>query len=143
MNALKLVALDEQDLRIISAHVQDAVLKVGDLQMHARGRRFILEMNRFVWEKKRRFFRPVGERRRAVLHFERVRSVKAIGLNRSRPDDVLNLLAIIFEAGEAPSGTIVLTFSGGAALRLEVECIEAQLADLGAAWETPSRPSHV
>lgn len=56
---------------------------------------------------------------------------------------MLNLLAITFEAGDAPSGTIVLTFSGGAALRLEVECIEAQLADLGAAWETPSRPSHV
>ncbi len=142
MDALKLVALDEQDLQIISAHSQDAVLKVGDMQVDARGKRFVIEMNRFVWEKKRRFFKPVGERRRAVLHFDRVLSVKVAGIDRSKAEDVLNLLAISFEAGEAPSGTVVLTFSGGAAIRLEVECIEAQLADLGAAWETPSRPSH-
>jgi hypothetical protein len=65
-----------------------------------------------------------------------------MGLDQARADDVLSLLAIRFVAGEAPAGTIELVFSGGIAIRLEVECIEARLTDTGAAWETLSRPAH-
>ncbi|MCR4265547.1 DUF2948 family protein [Nitratireductor sp. ZSWI3] len=145
MDFLKLVALDEVDLGIISAHVQDAVVKVGDLAFERPEKRFAAAMNRFVWEKetRRRFLRPLPhERRRSIVHFDRVLSTKASGIDRSRPGDVLSLLAIHFVPGEAPSGTIELIFSGDAAIRLEVECIEARLTDLGAAWETPARPSH-
>lgn len=143
MLQLKLVALDEQDLAIVSAHVQDAVLKVSDLSYIAADRRFVVAMNRFVWENRRKLFSRSHERRRSVLHFESVRAVRTAGFRREAGDDVLSLLALRFEPGaEAPSGTIELTCSGGAAIRLDVDYIEARLADLGAAWETAALPRH-
>lgn len=143
MSQLKLVALDEQDLQVISAHTQDAVMKVADLSYLAAEKRFVAAMNRFVWENRKGFFSRHNERRRAALHFESVRAVKATGIDRDKGEEVLSLLAIRFEsAAEAPAGVIELTFSGGAAIRLEVDYIEARLADLGAAWETASRPVH-
>jgi hypothetical protein len=142
MADLKLVALDEQDLEIVSAHVQDAVMKVGDLDFMAADGRFVVAMNRFVWENKRKLFSSRNERRRSVLHFEAVKAVKIAGFARDKDDDVLSLLAISFVPGDAPSGAIEITFAGGAAIRLEVDYIEARLADLGAAWEAASRPLH-
>jgi hypothetical protein len=143
MSQLKLVALDEQDLQVISAHTQDAVMKIGDLSYLAAEKRFVAAINRFAWEARKGFFSRHNERRRSALHFESVRGVKLTGIDRSKADDVLSLLAIRFEpAAEAPAGVIELTFSGDAAIRLEVDYIEARLADLGAAWETPSRPVH-
>ncbi|MCC5778607.1 DUF2948 family protein [Nitratireductor sp. B36] len=146
MDFLKLVALDDVDLGILSAHLQDAVVKVGDLAFEPSNRRFAVACNRFVWENeaKRSFLRKTPhERRRCILHFDRVLHVRAAGIDRSRPDDVLSLLALNFiPAEEAPAGVVELIFSGGSALRLDVECIEARLTDLGAAWETPSRPRH-
>ncbi|MEZ5871656.1 MAG: DUF2948 family protein [Nitratireductor sp.] len=140
MNRLKLIALDEEDLSVISAHVQDAVLKAGDIDYFAREKRFVVAMNRFVWEvadKTKQF-----ERRRSVLHFERVNKVSSIGFNRKGKDQVLSLLAVVFQPGDLPAGTLELVFSGNAVIRLEVECVEAQLSDMAAAWETSSRPGH-
>lgn len=142
MELLKLVALDEGDLDIVSAHVQDAVIKVSDLVFEAREKRFAVAMNRFVWEKKRRFFDRSNERRRAVLHFDRVLAASSVGIDRSRADDVLALLAIRFTPADPPAGEIELIFAGDVTIRLRAECIEARLTDLGAAWETPSRPDH-
>ncbi|TKT74187.1 DUF2948 family protein [Aquamicrobium sp. LC103] len=142
MSQLKLVALDRQDLEIISAHVQDAVMKVRDLTYLAGEKRFVLAMNRFVWENRKQFLRRNDERRRAVLHFDRVLGVKASGVAKEKPDEVLSLLAIRFEPAEAPAGNVDLLFSGGAILRLEVECIEASLADIGGSWEAIGRPRH-
>lgn len=142
MDLLKLVALDEDDLQIVSAHMQDAVMKLEDLVFQPREKRFGIAMNRFVWEKKRRLFDRSGERRRSMMHFDRVLSVKRTGLDLAKPDTVLSLLALRFLPGEAPAGAIELVFSGGAAIRLDVECIEARLTDTGAAWETLSRPDH-
>lgn len=142
MDRLKLIALDAEDLEIISAHVQDAVVKSGELDYRAHEKRFVMAMNRFAWEIPAGFFRRRNERRRSVLHFDRVLAAQSTGFSRDEPEEVLSLLAIRFAEGEAPAGAIELTFAGGAAIRLEVECIEALLADLGAAWETPSRPAH-
>lgn len=136
---LKLQALDEEDLAVLSAHAQDAVMKVGDLAWLPKERRFALAMNRFVWEK---IDGRTQERRRAALSFDRVTAVKACQIRRDRPETVLNLLAIQFEPTEAPGGVVTLVFAGGAAVRLEVECIEAQLADLGAAWAARAMPVH-
>ncbi len=69
-------------------------------------------------------------------------AARATGIDRQKPDEVLSLMAVQFTAGETPAGTIELTFSANAAIRLEVECIEAQMTDLGAAWETESLPRH-
>lgn len=142
MTSLKLVALDEDDLEIVSAHLQDSVLKAGDLVYRPAEKQFAMAVNRFVWEAKRRLLQRGGERRRSLVHFDRVLSVKRVGFDPSREEDVLSLLALRFVPGEAPAGTIEIVFSGGAAIRLEVECIEARLTDTAAAWETPSRPAH-
>ncbi|SIT56541.1 conserved hypothetical protein [Mesorhizobium prunaredense] len=142
MNLLKLVALDDQDLSIVSAHVQDAVLKVGDLEYMPAVKRFVMTMNRFVWEVKSGLFREHNERRQSVLHFDRVLGAKTSGIARDKPDEVLSLLAISFVALDKPAGIVELIFSGGGAIMLDVECIEARLADIGGAWEATSRPFH-
>jgi hypothetical protein len=142
MDALKLVALDEEDLKIVSAHTQDAVMKVADLEYLARDKRFVVAMNRFAWEERSGFFKRRNERRRSVLHFESVLGVKTAGIPRDQPDDVLSLLAIRFQPSEAPAGVIELIFSGGGVIRLEVDYVEARMADLGAAWQASSRPVH-
>lgn len=142
MDLLKLLALDEEDLKIVSAHVQDAVLKIGDLDFIAASRQFVVPMYRFAWEKEASERRPQPERRNSVLHFDRVRAAKLSGISRSKPDEVLSLLAITWAPADAPAGAVDLVFSGGGAIRLEVECIEARLVDLGGAWEASSRPAH-
>ena len=143
MDQLKLVALDEEDLKIVSAHVQDAVMKVGDLEFLPTLKRFVVPMNRFVWEGKARlFFRPRPQRRNSVLHFDRVLNAKTSGIARDRPAEILSLLAISFVPMDAPAGIVELIFSGGGAIMLDVECVEARLADLGGAWQASSRPHH-
>ncbi|AZO41307.1 MULTISPECIES: DUF2948 family protein [Mesorhizobium] len=142
MTALKLIALDDQDLSIVSAHVQDAVLKVSDLEFLPAAKRFLLTMNRFVWEAKSGLFRQHNERRQAVLHFDRVLGAKTSGIDRDKPNEVLSLLAISFIEISKPAGIVELIFAGGGTIMLDVECIEARLADIGGAWEATSRPIH-
>jgi hypothetical protein len=142
MTALKLIALDDQDLSIVSAHVQDAVLKVSDLEFLPAAKRFLLTMNRFVWEAKSGLFRQHNERRQAVLHFDRVLGAKTSGIDRDRPAEILSLLAVSFIEISKPAGIVELIFAGGGAIMLDVECIEARLADIGGAWEATSRPIH-
>lgn len=141
MSTLKLFALDSEDLEIVSAHLQDAVARTGDIAWLPRERRFAMVVNRFDWASGE--IEPgVYRRNRAALSFDRVAAVRRKGLVPSDPDGVLNLLAIRYQETDSPAGTIDLLFSGGAAIRLEVECIEARLSDLGPAWATPSMPSH-
>jgi hypothetical protein len=140
--ALKLIALDDQDLSIVSAHVQDAVMKVSDLEYLPAAKRFVLTMNRFVWEAKSGLFRQHNERRQSVLHFDRVLCAKTSGVPRDKPAEVLSLLAISFVPISKPAGIVELVFSAGGTIMLDVECIEARLADIGGAWEATSRPVH-
>ena len=142
MPDLKLLALDAEDLAVVSAHLQDSVVKVGDISWRPKERRLVLALNRFVWEGAGAGRRRTYERRRACLHFARVGSVKAARIRPDLADAVLELLAIRFEPTDAPAGVIELVFAGGGTIRLQVECIEAGLADLGAAWSTEHRPEH-
>jgi hypothetical protein len=140
MTDLKLLALDSDDLSVISAHVQDAVVRVGDMG-YARGdHRFALIINRYDWESGT--VRNKGLRKRAALHFDRVLAVASTGINTNARDGVLELLAITFTETDAPAGTVELTFAGGGAIRLTVECLEARLEDLGAAWAARAQPRH-
>lgn len=139
---IKLAALDEEDLAVISAHVQDAVFKVGEIRFDAARGQVLIPMNRFAWEKAQRRRDP-NERRRSVLQFDRVRALKTQGIDRAQEDRVLSLLAVLFAGDNAPSGAVTLVCSGESGLRLEVECIEARLTDLGAAWSAGARPKHV
>lgn len=142
MKPVKLVALDEEDLTVLSAHVQDAVLKAGDIRWLPAEKRLVVTLNRFKWEGGTRRRRTDNERRLAVLHFDRVEAVKALGIRPDQPETVLSLLAVTFAATEPPAGMVTLHFSGEATMRAEVECLEAQLSDLGAAWATHARPKH-
>lgn len=143
--ALKLIALDEDDLDIISAHLQDAVLKVADMAYLPRERRFALILNRFDWEQAHRATNGTKrshERRQAALRFERVLKARVQNVRLDAKRDVLELLAVRFEPGAVPAGKVTLVFAGGAAVQLEVECIEAELKDLGPAWRTRNQPTH-
>ena len=139
MDPLKLVALDPDDLAIVSAHLQDAIVRVGDLAFLPGERRFALVARRFDWEAT-----PDEPPRRRLtgLHFERVLAARTCGIDRGNADAVLNLLAITFEETDSPSGTATLVFSEGAAIQLELECIETQMKDLGPVWEAEGRPVH-
>lgn len=142
MDRLRLAALDAEDLQVVSAHVQDAVMIVGDIRYMPREQKAVFVMNRFVWDKAPDKRSRQHERRRTALSVSRVLDMKVSGIRQDARDSVLELLAVTFEETDAPAGRIRLTFAGGAALVLTVECIEVQMADLGAAWSTPNLPSH-
>jgi hypothetical protein len=138
-NPLRLVALDEDDLAVVSANLQDALIAVVDMIYLPQVKRFAIVGKRFDWVKA-----GAGtiERCATGLHFERVLGVARTGFVQEDSERVLNLLAVRFAPSEAPAGTIQLTFSGGAAVRLQVECIEAQMRDLGPRWNCDTQPAH-
>jgi hypothetical protein len=137
---LRLHALDEEDLHLMSACLQDALLRVGDMVFLPHKRRFALIADRFDWAAEA----STGalERARAGLHFEAVRGVRYRSVARDYPNMVLELLTIAFEAGPQPEGRIRLIFAGGAVISLDVDCIEAQLGDLGPRWPVSICPAH-
>jgi hypothetical protein len=136
---LKLIALDTDDLAVVSAHLQDAVGKVGDMAYLPREMRFAMLVNRFDW--------TAGERGnlrcRTALRFERVLGARVRGLDLADKGAVVNLLAVEFDEVEAPGGVVTLYFSGGAAIELAVDVLEGELADLGPQWQARHRPRHV
>ena len=139
---LRLAAVDEEDLSVLSAFVQDAVLKVGDMVYLPKERRFAVAVNRFVWETAEDGSRREFERRRAALTFDRVLAVRTSGIDRAETGKILEMLAIQFDPTDVPQGKVILVFAGGALVEIEVEVIEARLADLGAAWATHAKPNH-
>jgi len=118
MPDLKLIALDADDLAVISAHLQDAVLKVADMAFLPREKRFAAIANRFDW-------------------------IDAIENDGAREKGYARRrVALRFEPGDPPQGQVTLEFAGGGAIRLNVECIEAELRDLGPVWQARSKPKH-
>ena len=136
---LRLLAQDEEDLSVLSAHMQDALVRVADMTFLPKTNVFALVGSRFDW-----VTASQGrlERSQVGLHFDRVLKASRKGFETARPDDVLNLLSMTFTVTDAPAGVIDLVFSGGAAVRLEVECLEGQLRDLGPRWQTTRQPGH-
>ena len=134
---LKLTAQDTDDLKVISAHMQDALVRLPDIRYLAKTRQFALVANRFAWEQQ-----PNSERRRTGLHFEHVLSAKQQGIQGLRESTILSLLSISFEPSQNPSGTVVLAFSANCTVRLGVEYLDLQLKDLGGAWATELTPHH-
>ena len=134
---LRLSALDVEDLAIISAQMQDAVLLVGDMTYSPKRKQFALVANRFAWDAD-----DTPQRRRTGLHIDRVLGVKTLNIDLSQKDEVLALLSVTFAETDAPSGEVLLTFAEGATVRLTVECLECQMADLGPAWAARAVPQH-
>ncbi|MBX3481316.1 MAG: DUF2948 family protein [Caulobacter sp.] len=136
---LRLLAEDADDLAVIAAAVQDAVGKIGDIRFEASARRLTLGLNRLRWETSDK---AGAERIRTGLQLTGVLAVRSRNLRREAKAAVVSLMDLSFEPGEAPGGVVVLTFSGGGELRVEVECIDVAMADVSAPWPTPRRPSH-
>lgn len=134
--SLRLLAHDPEDLDVISAAMQDAVLKVGDISYEPKARRLTIGFNRYRWEA------GGGERVRAGIQFAGVLGVQARKIRRGAREAVLDLLAMSFTPGDAPGGVVTLTFAGGGDLQATVECIEAVLADVSTPWPTPRKPAH-
>jgi len=128
---LKLIALDADDLAVISAHVQDARVQPADIIWRQAEKRLVVGMSRLDWEQT-----LAGEtaprRLVAALRFDRVLSCKSRNIDLEAPDAAMELLGIEFHPGEAPGGSAVLLFSQGGAVRLDVECLECELTDLDA-----------
>ena len=133
---LRLLAQDAEDLALISAAMQDAVAKVGDITFESKARLLTIAFNRYRWEA------GGGERVRSALQLGGVLKVQARKIRRDAPDAVLEILAMMFEPTEAPGGVVTLSCAGGGDLRATVECVEAVLADLSQPWPTRRKPDH-
>src|SRR5437764_8273584 len=129
MEPVKFVALDQDDLDVVSTHLQDALVKVSDVMWRPQERRLAIALSRFDWPAAHAGS-PQLRRCRAALRFERVNACKCRSVNPHGKDDVLNLLAVEFCETDSPAGYVTLTFSGGGKLRLDVECLEAELVDV-------------
>lgn len=139
---LRLMAGDAEDLKIISAYLQDGVAKIGDMAYLPDQRRFALVVNRFVWECAPKSKAGPFARVRCGVHFDDVKSAQMHRLRLDAKDAVVELLSVRFEAGEDGAGHMLLDFAGGGGARLEVEAINAYLSDLSEPWRTRARPSH-
>jgi hypothetical protein len=142
---LKLVALDKDDIEVVSAHVQDALVKVADILWLPHEHRFVMALNRFDWVSAvdaKAESKPEYRRCRTALRFDRVNACKCRNLDQKSKDARLNLLAVEFAETDTPAGVVTLTFSGGGAIRLDVECLEAELADLGEVSAAALCPDH-
>jgi hypothetical protein len=127
---LKLIAFDADDLAVISTHVQDARVQTADIVWRQGEKRLVVGMSRLDWEQT-----LAGEtaprRLIAALRFDRVLACKSRNIDLESPETALELLGIEFHPGEAPGGSAVLLFNQGGALRLDLECLECELTDLG------------
>lgn len=138
MTKLRLVAADAEDLEIMSARLQDAVLKLKDVAWQPKKHRFAAVVNRLQWENGGK------SRVRAGLHFDGVLKVQSSKVKLGAGDAVIDLLAVRFtpNGGEDPGGLVELVLAGGGAIRLTVECIDAELVDLTAPWAARATPDH-
>ncbi|WP_292051079.1 MULTISPECIES: DUF2948 family protein [unclassified Brevundimonas] len=131
---LRLLAEDADDLQIISAALQDAVMRPVDIRWERKARRLTLVLSRFCWE-------CGGTRVASAMQFGDVQAVKSRRLPRA-PESALELLAIDFVETDAPSGRVIMMFAGGGDLRIDVECLDAVLTDLSDRWPTRTAPEH-
>ena len=130
MDNLKFVALDRDDLAVISAHVQDARVAPADIIWRQADKRLVIGMNRLDWEQ---MLSGQARPRRliAALRFDRVLACKSRNIDLASPETALELVGIEFHEQEAPGGSALLMFAEGGAIRLDVECLECELTDLG------------
>ena len=133
---LKLLAQDADDLAVISAALQDAVAKVGDITYEPKARRLTIAFNRYRWEA------GGGARVRSALQLGGVLGVQTRKIRRNAREAVREILALPFAPGGPPVGVVTLTCAGGGDIRATVECVEAVLADVSSPWPTPRKPAH-
>ena len=143
----KLIALEPEDLAVVAAHMQDALTSPPRMLYQPDRKAFLIEANRFVWERAQKrslltLRKSTPERRNTVLEIAGVTHVAGQGINQGNDAQVLSLLTLQFEENDAPAGRVTLLFADNKALRLDVECLEVQMTDMGGRWQAKTRPRH-
>ena len=138
---LKLIAKTDEDLRVISAHLQDSIVKTSDIANLQKNKIFLMQLNRFMWEDVEKGVFRKNKRIRTVLKFENVLKATSKNVNQKN-DRFLDFLAIEMFKMPDKNFEMNLIFSGDAAIKLVVEAIEVTLDDQGSSWESKNKPRH-
>ena len=139
---LKLIAKTEEDIKVVSAHLQDSILSVIDIANLKKNKIFLMQLNRFMWEDVEKGVFRKNKRIRTVLKFDNVLKVFSKNINQKKKDNFLDFLAI--ETIKMPDNNyeMKITFAGDSIIRIIAEVIEVTLDDQGEAWETKNKPKH-
>ena len=139
---LKLIARTTEDLRVISAHLQDSIVKTSDIANLKKNRIFLMQLNRFMWEDVEKGVFRKNKRIRTVLKFENILKVASKNVDQNKNDRFLDFLAIETIKMPDKNYEMNLIFSGDVVLKLVAEAIEVTLDDQGAPWESKNKPEH-
>ena len=139
---LKLIAKTEEDIKVVSAHLQDSILSVSDIANLKKNKIFLMQLNRFMWEDVEKGVFRKNKRIRTVLKFDNVLKVLSKNINQKKKDNFLDFLAI--ETIRMPDNNyeMKITFAGDSIIRIIAEVIEVTLDDQGEAWDTKNKPKH-
>ena len=139
---LKLIAKTEEDIKVVSAHLQDSILSVEDIASLKKNKIFLMQLNRFMWEDVEKGVFRKNKRIRTVLKFDNVLKVFSKNINQKKKDNFLDFLAI--ETIKMPDNNyeMKITFAGDSVIRIVAEVIEVTLDDQGESWDTKNKPKH-
>ena len=139
---LKLIAKNYEDLRVVSAHLQDSIVSVIEIAHLKKNKIFLMQMNRFMWEDVEKGVFRKNKRIRTILKFENVMSVLSRNINQHKKDKFLDFLAIETNITPDKNYEMKIIFAGDAVIRVISEVIEVTLDDQGEAWDTKNKPKH-
>jgi hypothetical protein len=139
---LKLLAISDEDLRIVAAHLQDAIVSIQDIASLKKNRIFLIQLNRFMWEDVEKGVFRKNKRIRTILKFENVISVLSRNINTKKDKSFLDFLTIECNLLSDKSYEIKLIFSGDAVIKIKAEIIDVTLDDQGSPWESKTQPKH-
>ena len=139
---LKLLAVSDEDLRVVAAHLQDAIVSVQDIASLKKNRIFLIQLNRFMWEDVEKGVFRKNKRIRTVLKFDNVTSVLSKNINIKKNKFFLDFLTIESSLLPDKSYEIKLIFSGDAVIKIKTEVIDVTLDDQGSPWESRTQPKH-
>ena len=139
---LKLIAKTEEDLRVVSAHLQDSIANISDIANLKKNKIFLMQLNRFMWEDVEKGVFRKNKRIRCVLKFENVLKVFSKNIIQSKKDKFLDFLTI--ETNQMPDNNyeMKIVFAGDAIIKIVSEVVEVTLDDQGEAWDTKNMPKH-
>ena len=139
---LKLIARTKEDLRVVSAHLQDAIVNINDIANLKKNKILLLQLNRFMWEDVEKGLLRKNKRIRTILKFENVIKVKSRNINLARKDKFLDFLTIETNQMTDNNYEMKILFAGDSILKVTAEVIEVTLDDQGEAWDTKNKPKH-
>ena len=139
---LKLIARTEEDLRVVSAHLQDSIASVADIANLKKNKIFLMQLNRFMWEDVEKGVFRKNKRIRTILKFENVLNVLSKNIRQKKKNEFLDFLAI--ETIKMPDNNyeMKIIFAGDSIIRVVCEVVEVTLDDQGEAWDTKNKPKH-